>query len=315
MGIPITIQTLLDRVSNFTGSSNATIRVPAQDPTTDFKQVFYPPIWMSSPESSSNSLIGVFFNWQSINLSDELPHSLPWILAQPKSYGSHLSVQACTISAYWNTGELQMIQKSGGAVVQTAELPMSEPHNARPITLDLTGIDKIQSPEFLRDLWSTGSIKYNLGIIFALAIAEIPNNDFQPSSEMPPDFNEHNMTVFKCTTFIYGYGYGSRSTSIRLAILVMITYCAIATAYIGYILVTGSTSTAWNSTIELVALALHSKKPDYLGHISVGLDSIKTMKEGVGIRVNQDNELELVFAHDRDIEKRYLKKIQSNKEY
>jgi cold shock CspA family protein len=47
----------------------------------------------------------------------------------------------------------------------------------------------------------------------------------------------------------------------------------------------------------------------------VGIDSIKTFQEGVGIRVNQDDGLELVFAHDRDIDKRGLGKLERNVEY
>ena len=80
-------------------------------------------------------------------------------------------------------------------------------------------------------------------------------------------------------------------------------------------LFTGSSSTAWNSSIELVALALQSNRPDHLGNVSVGIDNLSTPNEGVGIRANEDNELELVFAHDRDIGSRGLRKVQTNKEY
>jgi hypothetical protein len=52
-----------------------------------------------------------------------------------------------------------------------------------------------------------------------------------------------------------------------------------------------------------------------LGHIGVGIDSAKTLGEGVGIRVNTDNEVELVFAHDRGFDTRSLQKVQHNKEY
>jgi hypothetical protein len=66
-------------------------------------------------------------------------------------------------------------------------------------------------------------------------------------------------------------------------------------------LITGATSTAWNSAIELVLLALQSKPHEHLGHTSSGIDSIQTLTESVDIRINQQNELELVFAHDCDI--------------
>jgi hypothetical protein len=77
----------------------------------------------------------------------------------------------------------------------------------------------------------------------------------------------------------------------------------------------GTSSIVRNSGIELVALALQSSRPDNLGHVGVGIDSIKTFSESVGIRVNTENELELVFAHDCDIEARGLREVQQNKEY
>jgi hypothetical protein len=64
-----------------------------------------------------------------------------------------------------------------------------------------------------------------------------------------------------------------------------------------------------------VALALQSKRPNHLGNVSVGIDNLSTFNKGAGIRANGDNELELVFAHDRDIGSRGLRKVQMNKEY
>lgn len=55
--------------------------------------------------------------------------------------------------------------------------------------------------------------------------------------------------------------------------------------------------------------------PDYRGNIAVGIDSLDTFNQGVSIRVNKNNELELVFASDRDFDSRGLRKIEWNKEY
>jgi hypothetical protein len=95
----------------------------------------------------------------------------------------------------------------------------------------------------------------------------------------------------------------------------MVTYCIVTAANIVYTLATGSTSTAWNSGIELLAFALQSRKPGHLGDTGVGIDSIKSFKEGIGIRFNQEDELELVFAHDCNINKRGLRKLERNVEY
>lgn len=76
--------------------------------------------------------------------------------------------------------------------------------------------------------------------------------------------------------------------------------------------------------MELIVLALQSKEPDGLGHVSVGLDSMDTFRRTVGIGVNTvpvgdtgetRERLELVFEHDNDGEKRGLTKVARNRAY
>jgi hypothetical protein len=311
LGVLFDLRTLVTRVSNFSGSSSAASQ-------TD-NDVTFPPIWTASPELGSHSLIGVFPFWRRDNQTEESPPSLSWVMTQTdlQTQRRKLSIKTCTISAYWNTGEVQMIETQGIADVQTSMMTMWEPHEVKPITLDVANIKVMQSPEFSRDLSAIVDKDLEVGLseMLAIALSAIPSPNPTLADLVPPSPNDHNTTPLRFTSVLYGYGYATRSTSILLAMAVMLTYCIITLLYIVYILITGSTSTAWNSAIELVALALQSRRPDHLGKIGVGLDSIHTFKEGVGIRVNQDNELELVFAHDRDIDKRGLRKIERNKEY
>jgi hypothetical protein len=229
-----------------------------------------------------------------------------------------LSISACTISAYWNIGEVQLIEKMGTADLRTGPPAMSEPRDARHIKLDLAHVDTLQSPEFVRDLIEMSALKLNglvLTPLLAIAISSIPNPSTDLGYDKPPGPDELNHSALKFTTVLYGHGYGNWSVSVRLAMAVIVTYCVITIVYTTYILITGSTSTAWNSAIELVTLALQSNKPNHLGNSGVGVDSLRTFQEGVEIRVNQNHELELVFAHDRDINKRELKNIEQNREY
>ncbi|KAF2030503.1 hypothetical protein EK21DRAFT_88825 [Setomelanomma holmii] len=122
-------------------------------------------------------------------------------------------------------------------------------------------------------------------------------------------------STFEVWDTLYAYGYSTDTISIRSSPAVITAYCIITIMYLAYILLSGSTSTAWNSLIELVALALQSRKPEILGHVGVGIDSIKTFKQAIGIRVNNDDELELIFASDRDFDSKGLRKIESNKVY
>lgn len=55
--------------------------------------------------------------------------------------------------------------------------------------------------------------------------------------------------------------------------------------------------------------------PDHLGHTGFGTDSIKILSESVGIRLDKDNEVELVFTHDRDFGPRGLWKFERNVGY
>jgi hypothetical protein len=308
--------TLIDRVLDSSGFGNTT-RVWDEIPDGDggAKEINYPPIWTLSPEPDANSLIVVFPSWTGYG-TIEWPPSLLWLLTQPDSEPSRRGVrfEACTISAFYTTGEIQLIEQPGTSIVQTSAAAMLELHEARPITLDVTGIEIIQRAEFYRDIVQATYIETGLSTLFAEAIAVSVNTTLL-EEQLPRSYDQHNMSVFPYNTVLYGYGYGSRSISVQLAMVVMMMYSVITVAYITYIVVTGSTSTAWSSAIELVALALQSKAPDHIGHIGVGLDSIKTFKEKVGIRVNKNNELELVFAHDRDIGRRGLRHIERNREY
>jgi hypothetical protein len=211
--------------------------------------------------------------------------------------------------------------------------------------VNISDVDTIQSARFNRQLRESipdfggigmsrdEVITFSLGAIFALGISQIPlvyqydpdSADTTTNEELfekgqvvwypPPGVDVANTTTSTFTLTDYGYGYGTRSTSIYLAMVVLTTYCIITILYLIYTIATGSISTAWNSGIELVTLALQSRKPDHLGHVSVGIDSVMTFNESVGIRVNTDNELELVFAHDPNFGKRGLRKIERNKEY
>jgi hypothetical protein len=131
-------------------------------------------------------------------------------------------------------------------------------------------------------------------------------------------------TTFTIIETIDGYGYGATDISTRLSVAVMIAYCLITLIYISYTIITGHTSIAWDSPTELMMLALQSKEPNHLGHISVGLDSMDTFRQGVSIRVNTVNigdtgetreKLELVFDHDEETEKRGLTRVVPNKAY
>jgi hypothetical protein len=335
-GILFDFNTLSELLSNSSSPRNATIQSlkvnaenaqkvdqNAQNPNLNAtREAYYPPIWIASPEPGSNSLIGVFLYWrdppwQSRSVSDA-------IIDFKSNMTAEFRVKVCTTITYWNTGEIQLIEEMGTSTAHAVRLPRTKPNNTRSIALNIVNNPAMQEPKFIRDLLSIntpigGDIGFTLTEALAISISEVPDvrevNLLRPELPAPENWARQNMSAFNFTTFVNGYGYGSTTISVRLAMVVIMAYCVVTITYIAYILVTGSTSTAWNSGIEIVALALQSRKPHHLGNAGVGIESIKTFQQGVGIRVNQDDELELVFARDRDIEMKGLRKIKRNKEY
>lgn len=305
----------------------------------DDQSQYHAPVWGPSVVPGSSSLVGTFITTKKLDGNSSA--SLSQILNSTSltSQIGSADVVTCTISATWELGQILLQQIFSSEAVKTASYAQRRSPYAQDMELKIADNDPVRSAQLHRQLmlthtkWADPSkyilnweqASFPLGSMFALAISKIPQPVlpyrfpgvlapgllwYPPPSVDPTNISE---VVFKMIN--HGYGYGTRSTSIYLAMTVILLYCIITFTYMTYTIVTGSASTAWNSGIELVTLALQSRKPDLLGHASVGIDSVKTFSEGVGIRVNRDDELELVFANDRGLGTRRLRKIERNKEY
>jgi hypothetical protein len=325
------LPTLISRVSDVVEFSRATYGGGDNGLTG----VYFSPIWISPPEPADHPLLVVFFQGETSEQWKQSKQIRPGLLQsmiESKNRSVTASVTACAISAYWNCGEVRTHRYGSAPLVATSQSSTMEQSTYRKITLDIASEHPMKSAEFysaLMGLLGTSHLtSFGLGGILAAAlamwIAKVPtsvtvkqSNWSHPTifTEYQPDKNMENYTPYEFVTTQYGYGYGVRSTSVYLSMTVLLLYCVIITGYMLYTFATGSASTAWTSGVEILALALQSKRPDHLGHIGVGIDSAKTLGEGVGIRVNADNEVELVFAHDRGFDTRSLQKVQHNKEY
>lgn len=268
------------------------------------------PIWMRSPHKGSSAIVGVFL-------------SPPSRAEEP--------CKACTIFSSWRKLETTVSSGERGLLLESAFEHNQSPHTDRriPIQFDLDDVKSVNTQSFTLDLIDLTSGWANrtrlrlqkrqhesiLSNAFAAALSKIP--------QLPVNWDrfDHTQTDFPSTTafeinmLVRGYGYGIRSTSVLLSVAIITTYCIIALIYVVYILATGTSSTAWTSSIELVALALQSQRSKHLRHTSTGIDSIQTFREEVGIRVNEQDELELVFANDSGTDTRTLRKLKQNKAY
>ncbi|KAI8931208.1 hypothetical protein NX059_011557 [Plenodomus lindquistii] len=228
-----------------------------------------------------------------------------------------------------------------GAVIQT-EWPnvnlLTTNDNLTPITIDVASIPSLYSIDFSEWMWSTSDFGAKLAMqaLFLAELARYPGQSIDSPLGIDEDLvighgvstptkdDPSSSPSFKIESSELGYGYGSSQVSVQLAVAVIVTYCLITLTYLTYINVTGHTSLAWNSATELIMLALQSRNPGDLGHISVGLDSMETFRKSVGIRVatvgvgdagEMRERLELVFEHDRGNERVGLKKLERNKAY
>ncbi|KAH7086797.1 hypothetical protein FB567DRAFT_51523 [Paraphoma chrysanthemicola] len=286
----------------------------------DWHRRTFDPVWLMSPESNSQSLLGIFFAVESHSNATEL---LPLDLMLTETELLRAEYSICSLTAYWDTAESSLVfNEMMDQPTRSPRVSELKETNRRNITLNAANMTlNPNDPEMMwGGFMNIGfeNLPTNLAMMLAVAISETSN-----LAQSKVNFANQSATFMDglskaaVRSIWYGYGYCADSTSIRLSLAVILAYCIITVAYLSYILISGETSTAWNSAIELVVLALQSKKPDYpgQGHTGVGIDSLDTFRQGVGIRVNNDNELELVFANDRDIEKRGLRKIERNTAY
>ncbi|KAG9198741.1 hypothetical protein G6514_009691, partial [Epicoccum nigrum] len=204
----------------------------------------------------------------------------------------------------------------------------------RPININLSSIEFLTAEIFFANEALRRSER--LAMVWAATLAAVPMTQLheyreaienstagggQKASDAEENAPEASYTI---TTLFHGFGYGPTDTASNLSAAVIATYCLISLLFIAYITTTGHTSIAWDSAIELVVLALQSKEPGGLGHVSVGLDSMNTFRRTIGIRVNTvpvgdtgetRERLELIFEHDRDAAKRGLTKVVRNRAY
>lgn len=284
----------------------------------------YRPVWIPSPEGSP-SVVGIF--------ADD--HVAP---------GGRIvtGVTVCTVSSFWWKSLTTMTVTPMGTMVeadlvQTREAMADEdlrPINFNPKDMLSHSGDSLRGSGNIRevDTWGNPGL---LGMTFALALSTLQYTvtdapqvariiATNPSLNNIREADRPDLTIFKIEELVQGYSYGSTDTSILLSLAVIIMYCAITLTYMFYLIATGHTSTAWSSATEFVMLALQSQPADNVKNVSVGIDTMNTFRRSVGIRVKEEideyserigEKLELVFADEKDVQRRGLRKVVRNKAY
>ena len=80
----------------------------------------------------------------------------------------------------------------------------------------------------------------------------------------------------------------------------MLAYCTLVLGHIIYSAISGVSSTAWDSTAELVALAMNSSPPQILQNTCAGIVGRQALKTSVRVLATTPGHLELVFGEVKD---------------
>lgn len=106
-------------------------------------------------------------------------------------------------------------------------------------------------------------------------------------------------TQFTMMAEALGYAYARQGAAQIAAIAVLLVYILLALSHMVYSLNTGNTSTAWDSSPEIAALALNSERTRQMPNTGAGIAHVDTFKEPVWIRATTDGRLQFVLADTR----------------
>lgn len=100
------------------------------------------------------------------------------------------------------------------------------------------------------------------------------------------------------------------------SLTVLCVYLLAVTGYTIYSLVTGRTATSWDSSGEVVMLALNSRQPEHIKGSSVGVGTLATYRKPMNIRMHsKKNDAEMIFEDDLGLQKNEYKLVEANERY
>lgn len=148
------------------------------------------PIWLPSPEPDSRAIVAVFAVSQSANASGLLSDED----TERATHKKFLSMETCTISAYWNTGKTrQNLNDTQSAdrfgIISTDPISGMQPENRRDISLSLTEIPTLWRSELFSFVKATTEIDMATG--FALALSRLHRASLLPGKNQTRPQMQH----------------------------------------------------------------------------------------------------------------------------
>ncbi|KAI4239729.1 MAG: hypothetical protein L6R40_005474 [Gallowayella cf. fulva] len=125
-------------------------------------------------------------------------------------------------------------------------------------------------------------------------------------------------------SFVEGYGFGLDGFAPKLTAAVLLLYCALVSAHVVYTLISGVSSTSWDSITEMVALAVNSSPTIHLRNTCAGVAQMGVFALPVRVLVckdaggggggEDDDHLEMVFGSvEESVARRG--RVRENREY
>lgn len=97
-------------------------------------------------------------------------------------------------------------------------------------------------------------------------------------------------------TTVNGYAWSYTPGKLqKAAIATLLVYATFAAGHLIYSITTGWSSGSWDSTPEIIALAINSRTPGQMHNTGAGIETINPMRQKVSIRY-VDSKLEYVFG-------------------
>jgi hypothetical protein len=124
-----------------------------------------------------------------------------------------------------------------------------------------------------------------------------------------------NWAKFRIESWVEGLSYGTEGKTIKVALCILLCYCFCATLHFLYSIISGLSSSSWDTMGELVALAMNSPPVRGIGATCTGIRTTGIFKELVKIVATPGVGTYLVLVFIESLQEMVYTAVEVGKEY
>jgi hypothetical protein len=132
--------------------------------------------------------------------------------------------------------------------------------------------------DLIEDLFET---QFLISTMLAVALSRTAKSNISNTASL--DSLGPNDTSIRIREYRSGYGWGPDTAGICIPLAILIAYCTIATGHTVWSLWTGTSTTAWDTISEALALALMSPSPTEMKNTSTGIKTAQVFEHRVHV--------------------------------